>query len=67
MRWLTAILALLLLGLVAFPAVESARAWLAQRPDGVQSIKYISRDIHELSASRRRAAHRRALESGPAE
>ena len=49
MRWLTAILALLLLGLGAFPAIESASAWLAHRSDNVQSINYISREIHELS------------------
>jgi len=57
MRWLTAILALLLLGLVAFPAVERVSGWLAPH-DSVQSINYLSREIHELSASRR-AAHRR--------
>jgi hypothetical protein len=57
MRWLTAILALLLLGLVAFPAVERVSAWFAPH-DSVQSINYLSREIHELSASRR-AAHRR--------
>jgi hypothetical protein len=57
MRWLTAILALLLLGLVAFPAVERVGAWLAPH-DSVQSINYLSREIHELSASRRAARHR---------
>ena len=67
MRWLTAILALLLLGLVAFPAVESAGAWLAHRSDSVESINYISREIHELSASRRRAAQRRELGDAPGE
>jgi hypothetical protein len=66
MRWLTAILALLLLGLAAFPAVESASAWLAHRSDSVQSINYISREIHELSASRRRA-HQRELDDAPAD
>ncbi len=59
MRWLTAILGLLLLALVTFPAVESVGAWLARGSDTVQSINYLSRDIHELSASRRRAGHRR--------
>lgn len=58
MRWLTAILALLLLGLVAFPAVESVGAWLAPRSDSVQSINYLSREIHEWSASRRATRHR---------
>jgi hypothetical protein len=67
MKWLTAILALLLLGLVAFPALESVGAWLSHRSDSVQSINYISREIHELSASRRRAAHPRQTEDAPAE
>ena len=58
MRWLTAILALLLLGLVAFPAVERVGAWLAPHADSVRSINYLSREIHELSASRRATRHR---------
>jgi len=66
MRWLTAILALLLLGLGAFPAIESASAWLARRSDNVESINYISREIHELSAARRRGGHHRELEHQPA-
>ena len=57
MRWLAAIVALLALGLAAFPAVESVSAWLAPH-DSVQSINYLSREIHELSASRRAARHR---------
>jgi hypothetical protein len=64
MRWLTAILALLLLALVAYPAVERASAWLAPHSDNVQSINYLSREIHELSASRR-ATRRRNLELAP--
>ena len=67
MRWLTAILALLLLGLMAFPGVGSVRGWFAHRPDSVQSINYLSREIHELSASRRRAAHRHDLDLAPGE
>ena len=67
MKWLTAILALLVLGLVAFPAVQSASAWLAHRSESVQSINYISREIHEWSASRRRAAHRREPDDVPAD
>ena len=65
MKWLTAILALLMLGLVAFPAVQSASAWLAHRSESVQSINYISREIHEWSASRRRATHRREPDFSP--
>ncbi len=65
MRWLTAVLALLLLALAAFPAVQSAAAWRAHRPDSVQSINYLSREIHEFSASRRRAAHHRDLAVTP--
>jgi hypothetical protein len=64
MRWLTAVLALLLLGLMAFPTLESVGAWLAPHSDSVQSINYLSREIHELSASRR-AAHRRDPELAP--
>jgi hypothetical protein len=68
MRWLAAILALLLLGLVALPAkVETISALFAHRSDNVQSINYLSREIHELSASRRRAAHRRDVDVAPAE
>jgi hypothetical protein len=67
MRWLTAILALLLLGLVAFPAVESMSAWLARRSDNVESINYISREIHELSAARRRDARHHEREYAPAD
>jgi hypothetical protein len=63
MRWLTALLALLLLGLVAFPTVERVSAWLTPHADTVQSINYLSREIHELSASRR-AAHRRGPVTG---
>ncbi len=58
MRWLTAVLALLLLGLVAYPAVERVGAWLVPRSDSVESINYLSREIHELSASRRATRHR---------
>jgi hypothetical protein len=59
MRWLTAILLLLLFGLAAIPAtVGTVSAWMARRADGVQPISYISRDIHELSAARRRAGRR---------
>jgi hypothetical protein len=66
MRWLTAILVLLLLGLAAFPAtVESVNAWLAHRSEGVQSINYLSRDIHELSASRRHGGDRHELGLAP--
>jgi len=67
MRWLTALLALLLLALAAFPAVEGAGAWLAHNPDSVQAINYLSREIHEFSASRRRAAHHREFAVAPAD
>jgi hypothetical protein len=67
MKWLTAILALLVLGLGLFPVIEGASAWLAHRSDQVQSINYISRDIHEFSATRRRGGHQRELEHAPAD
>ncbi len=59
MRWLAARLALLLLGLLVFPGVESVRAWLAPRSDSVQSINYLSHGLQDLSASRRRQRHYR--------
>jgi hypothetical protein len=67
MKWLTAILALLLLGLGAFPAVESASAWLMHRSDSVQSISYISRDVHEFSAARRHGVHHHHFAYPPAD
>ena len=67
MKWLTAILALLVLGLVSFPAVQSVSARLAHSSESVQSINYISREIHEWSASRRRATHRREPDDTPAD
>jgi hypothetical protein len=67
MKWLTAMLALLLLGLVAFPTASGVSAWLAHRSDSVQSIHYLSREIHELSASRRRATRHRDPEVAPSD
>jgi len=64
MKWLTAVLALLLLGLVTYPTAERLSARLVHRPDSVQAINYLSRGIHEFSAARR-AAHRR--DRAPAE
>ena len=64
MRWLTAILALLLLGLVAFPAVESVGAWLAPHSYNVPIDQLSLAWIHELSASRRATRHR-DLDLGP--
>jgi hypothetical protein len=68
MRWLTALLALLLVALVALPTTVDALSAMFARPSGnVQSINYLSREIHEWSASRRRAVHRRGREVAPAE
>jgi hypothetical protein len=55
MRWLTAILVALLLGLAAFPAaVTAVGGWVAHRSEHVRSIDYLPREINEISASRRR-------------
>ena len=54
MKWLTAVFILLLLLLAAAPAViDAATGWIAHRRASVQTIDYLSRDIDELSASRR--------------
>ena len=59
MKWLTAILVVLLLGLAAFPAtVGTVSAWIVHKSEHVQSIDYLPREINEMSASRRRPAHR---------
>jgi len=56
MKWLTAVFILLLLMLAAIPvAIDAANGWMARRHTSVQAIDYLSRDIDELSASRRRA------------
>jgi len=54
MKWLTAVFILLLLLLAAAPAaIDAATGWIAHRRASVQTIDYLSRDIDELSASRR--------------
>ncbi len=54
MKWLTAVFILLLLLLAAAPAViDAATDWIVHRRASVQTIDYLSRDIDELSASRR--------------
>jgi hypothetical protein len=61
MRWLTAILVVLLLGLAAFPTVVgTVSGWIAHRSEHVRSIDYLPREIDEISASRRRAGERPA-------
>jgi len=56
MKWLTAVFILLLLTLASIPvAIDAASGWMAHRHPSVQAIDYLSRDIDELSASRRRA------------
>jgi hypothetical protein len=43
LKWLTAVLVLLLFGLAAFPAtVGAVGAWISHRSETVQSIDYIS-------------------------
>jgi hypothetical protein len=54
MKWLTAIFVLLLLALGALPtAIDALGGWIEHRSGDVESIKYIARDINDLSASRR--------------
>ena len=54
MKWLTAVFILLLLLLAAAPAaIDVATGWIAHRRASVQTIDYLSRDIDEMSASRR--------------
>jgi len=68
MKWLAAILALLLLGLAAIPTmVGSVSAWVTPRADSIQSINYLSRELHEFSAIRRQATHRHGPEPAPGE
>jgi hypothetical protein len=56
MKWLTAVLVLLLLALAALPsAFETVGGWIAHRSAAVEPIDYIPGGIHELSASRRRS------------
>ncbi len=56
MKWLTAVFILLLLALAAVPAAfDAASRWISHRGASVQAIDYLSRDVNELSASRRRS------------
>jgi hypothetical protein len=65
MKWLTALFIVLLLALAAIPAVIGvASGWIAHRSAGVESIDYLARDGHELSASRRRAPRKHTLGHG---
>jgi hypothetical protein len=60
MKWLTAVFILLLLALAAVPAAfDAASRWVSHRRASVQAIDYLSRDINELSASRRRSPPQR--------
>jgi hypothetical protein len=65
MKWLTAVFIVLLLALAAIPtAINVASGWIAHRRASVESIDYLSRDVHELSASRRRAPRKHNADPG---
>ena len=66
MKWLTAILVLLLFGLAAFPAaIDTVGAWVTHRSEHVQAIDYLPREIDEMSASRRRPLDRQERDRNP--
>jgi hypothetical protein len=66
MKWLTAVLVLLLLALAALPAaVETVGGWIAHRSASVEPIDYIPGGVHEWSASRRRSPPASSVEPNP--
>ena len=66
MKWLTAVLVLLLLALAALPAAfETVGGWIAHRSASVEPIDYIPGGMHELSASRRRSPPASGVERNP--
>lgn len=65
MRWLTAILVVLLVGLAAMPAaVDAVVGWVVHRTENVRSISYVPYAVDEFSASRRQH-HNRLPEDPP--
>jgi hypothetical protein len=59
MRWLTAILVVLLVGLAAMPAaVDAVVGWAIHRSENVRSISYVPFAVDEFSASRRQRHNR---------
>jgi hypothetical protein len=59
MKWLTAILVVLLVGLAAMPAaVDAVVGWVVHRSENVRSIRYVPFAVDELSASRRQRHNR---------
>ena len=55
MKWLTAILVALLVGLAACPAAVGG--WLGHRAESIHAISYVPGMVDELSASRRQHRH----------
>ena len=63
MKWLAIGLVVFVVALAAFPVtVGAVGALIGHRAESAQSISYISREIHEMSASRHRAWVRRKLD-----
>jgi len=63
MKWLAIGLVVFVVALAAFPVtVGAVGALIGYRGEHVQSINYISRGIHAMSASRHRAWVRRKLD-----
>jgi hypothetical protein len=63
MKWLAIGLVVFVAALAAFPVtVGAVGALIGHRAENAQSINYISRDLHEMSAGRHRAWYRRRLD-----
>jgi len=62
MKWLAIGLVVLVVALAAFPVTVGAVGALMGRHENAQSINYISRQIHQMTAARHRAWVRRKLD-----
>jgi len=63
MKWLAIGLVVFVVALAAFPVtVGAVGALIGHRAESAQSINYISRGIHEMSAGRHRAWFRRKVD-----
>jgi len=63
MKWLAIGLVVFVVALAAFPVtVGAVGALIGHRAESAQSINYISRQIHVMSAARHRAWVRRKLD-----
>ncbi len=63
MKWLAIALVVFVAALAAFPVtVGAVGALIGYHAESAQSINYISRGIHEMTAGRHRASFRRKLD-----